>query len=931
MAKQNTEPKQPVLTELKNTFHFFPFKNNKAPYIVIILLGLIFNITSLNNEYALDDGIIIHQNDWVIKGTAGIKGILTKDAYESFYRRMNATDQLAGGRYRPLSVVSFAIEQEFIGAYKNGLYPAKIDANTFNCWDQNQNNINDKEEDLNDDGVFNEVDCQVKDASLRHFVNIISLIIGVMMLFMFFKTYIFKDYHDLAFLAAIIFLMHPIHSEAIANVKSRDELFSLIFISLTFYYSFKYIDYDNVKEENTGKQNNQTNMLYFFGISMVVLVTLYIFRDAGFIILIPSLAIGALIIVSSYITLVKGRKLSRNFILAWASINFLLALLAKEYAVVLLVLLPVAVYVFSKLEFDINKFLLAFVGYILMGAGLFLFYKSYGHYKLDESTKTLAYFLLGCGSIYGGFILFKKHYAEYRKEFVIITIFIVSALVMLLIKQTHDMKATPTTKPNLSYWLFPFIFLIFGVFLVGANKKKNYTTLMSWSFFVMLFYLGMRLVAVKLKPGVPDTEILNNPYLLATGEERFMSKAFVLLNYLRLCVFPATLSSDYSYNTIEYRHFTSWDSIVSIILHLALAYAGFKLVLKRHILGFAIAVYIAFLLMIGNILMDIGATMGERLLFHSTIGFAIALAWFILKGAEKLPESMSLTTKRIAVISVVGIMTILYGAKTWERNWDWKNDITLFLKDVETMPNSVLVLGNAGARYIDLSSTKTYVSNPYDTTLTQLRDLSKKEGEDNDGVLDKMSHYLKPKFGSIETYHVDSVDAKEFNKKRVAFLEKGLKYLKHAIELHPRYVNGYLNLGLGSYQLGRDRDALFYWKQAEKLYPNNPYLTNYYNVFNNDLLNRGIRLTQRGQIDSAIYEWNKMIVLNKLNPEAYYNVGGGYYNKKEYAKAKYYWEQCVKLKPDHAQAKAGLATIITVPAPTGAVPTPVGAGQGIKQ
>ena len=133
MAKQTITPKQPVFQELKNTFHFFPFKNQKAPFIVIALLGLIFNLTTLNNEYALDDGIIIHQNDWVIKGTAGIKGILTKDAYESFYRRMNATDQLAGGRYRPLSVVSFALEQEIIGAYpKTGLYPAQ-------CWDTNEN------------------------------------------------------------------------------------------------------------------------------------------------------------------------------------------------------------------------------------------------------------------------------------------------------------------------------------------------------------------------------------------------------------------------------------------------------------------------------------------------------------------------------------------------------------------------------------------------------------------------------------------------------------------------------------------------------------------------------------------------------------------------------------------------------------------------
>ncbi|MBL7934469.1 MAG: hypothetical protein JNM51_01520, partial [Bacteroidia bacterium] len=56
MAKQPASTKQPTFKELKNTFHFFPFKNQTAPFIVIILLGLIFNLTSLHNEYALDDG-----------------------------------------------------------------------------------------------------------------------------------------------------------------------------------------------------------------------------------------------------------------------------------------------------------------------------------------------------------------------------------------------------------------------------------------------------------------------------------------------------------------------------------------------------------------------------------------------------------------------------------------------------------------------------------------------------------------------------------------------------------------------------------------------------------------------------------------------------------------------------------------------------------
>ena len=84
----------------------------------------------------------------------------------------------------------------------------------------------------------------------------------------------------------------------------------------------------------------------------------------------------------------------------------------------------------------------------------------------------------------------------------------------------------------------------------------------------------------------------------------------------------------------------------------------------------------------------------------------------------------------------------------------------------------------------------------------------------------------------------------------------------------------------------------------------------------NDLLNRGYQKAQRGQLDSAIYELRKTIILDKLNPEGFYNLGGAYYQNKQYDKAKFYWEGCLKIKPDHAQAKAGLATIVTVTVPT---------------
>src|SRR4051812_35193465 len=98
-ANKSNFLKAPTFAPLSKTFKYFTFLNPKLAMIIIGIVGFTFYITSVNGEYALDDGIIIHQNDHVIKGLRGIKDIMSRDAYESFYRRMCATDQLAGGRY----------------------------------------------------------------------------------------------------------------------------------------------------------------------------------------------------------------------------------------------------------------------------------------------------------------------------------------------------------------------------------------------------------------------------------------------------------------------------------------------------------------------------------------------------------------------------------------------------------------------------------------------------------------------------------------------------------------------------------------------------------------------------------------------------------------------------------------------------------------
>jgi hypothetical protein len=385
---------------------------------------------------------------------------------------------------------------------------------------------------------------------------------------------------------------------------------------------------------------------------------------------------------------------------------------------------------------------------------------------------------------------------------------------------------------------------------------------------------------------VPDTEILNNPYLLANGEERFATKGYVLLKYFWLQCFPHPLSSDYSYNTIEYRHFTSWDFIISIILHIGLVIAAIHYTLKKHILGFALLTYIVFALMIGNVLMDIGATMGERLIFHSSIGFCIGAAYLILKGFDKL-SLFNFNLKKVSLMAIVLVITFLFGCKTWERNWDWKNDVTLFLKDVNTMPNSVLVLGNAGARWVDLADTK-------EVTGVQVVGQDSTRYNDYNGTLHITDEEVK-KGGPFSPTG--------YKNKRETALYKGIGFLTHAVDLHPRYVNGYLNLGLAFFKLRKDFEALYYWKNAERLYPNNPYLRNYYQVFANDLKQRGAMAFNRGRMDSAAIAYNKWAILSPGDPEAWYNLGGAYFNTQRYALAKNAWERALLINPNYAEVK----------------------------
>src|ERR1043165_1481317 len=77
--------------------------------IVLVLLSCLVYANTLKNTFVLDDVMMITQNTYVKQGVKGIPTLLSTSQLRGYYGNL-ATD-----KYRPLALVTFAIEYELFG------------------------------------------------------------------------------------------------------------------------------------------------------------------------------------------------------------------------------------------------------------------------------------------------------------------------------------------------------------------------------------------------------------------------------------------------------------------------------------------------------------------------------------------------------------------------------------------------------------------------------------------------------------------------------------------------------------------------------------------------------------------------------------------------------------------------------------------------
>jgi len=167
--------------------------------VFFFLLAIPLYGNTLGNRYALDDGLFITGNAYVKNGVRGIPDIFSHDSFKGYFK--DQKEIISGGRYRPLSIATFALEYQVAG-----LAPA-----------------------------------------MSHSINLVLYGVTGALLYLLLARLFGSEaksrwWSEPPFLITLLFMTHPLHTEVVANIKGRDEILALLFGIAGFHAFLSYCE-----------------------------------------------------------------------------------------------------------------------------------------------------------------------------------------------------------------------------------------------------------------------------------------------------------------------------------------------------------------------------------------------------------------------------------------------------------------------------------------------------------------------------------------------------------------------------------------------------------------------------------------------------------------------------------------------------------------
>ncbi len=195
-----------------------------------------------------------------------------------------------------------------------------------------------------------------------------------------------------------------------------------------------------------------------------------------------------------------------------------------------------------------------------------------------------------------------------------------------------------------------------------------------------LLLMWLQRAAVLGASPAAEFAFVDNPIVNAGFWTARLTAVNVMARYLALVAWPATLSNDYSYSQIPLARGSvgDWTACLAVAVFAAIAVALFRR--QRSIFFFAAFAFATFL-PAANLLFPSGTIMAERLMYLPSVGLVAVFAVALFAAGDALRA-------RLAPIVIVALVVGGFAWRTWTRNPDWQNDVTLWTSAVHAAPAS---------------------------------------------------------------------------------------------------------------------------------------------------------------------------------------------------------------------------------------------------
>ncbi len=237
--QSSTISASPVIESTFRTPDFI--KNVPLQSLLIFVFAFLLYANTLTHGFVLDDAIVITDNMFTQQGVNGIGGILSKDTFFGFFKVEGKEALVSGGRYRPMTLVIFAMIYQVAGA------------SPF---------------------IFHLLTVLLFAATCVLLYRVLLLLFGAG-----------NDQSVLlAWVSALLFAAHPIHTEVVANIKGCDEIVTLLGSLGTLYLTVKAFD------SGERKWNLLAGIVFFLtclskenaaAFVVVIPLALWFFREPG--------------------------------------------------------------------------------------------------------------------------------------------------------------------------------------------------------------------------------------------------------------------------------------------------------------------------------------------------------------------------------------------------------------------------------------------------------------------------------------------------------------------------------------------------------------------------------------------------------------------------------------------------------------------------